>query len=66
MAQDIIYIGGGNTKYMLKIWNDNNFISAFIDAYNSGIILSGISAGAVCWLIGFYQTLLDQALIHEV
>ena len=37
VAQDIIYIGGGNTKFMIK------------DAYNSGIILSGISAGAVCW-----------------
>jgi len=49
MSQDIIYIGGGNTKYMIKIWNDNNFISVFKDAYNSGIILSGISAGAVCW-----------------
>ena len=49
MAQDIIYIGGGNTKYMLKIWKDNNFINTFKEAYNCGIILSGVSAGAVCW-----------------
>ena len=49
MAQDIIYIGGGNTKFMIKVWEDNNLIKLFIDAYNSGIILSGISAGAVCW-----------------
>ena len=49
MAQDIIYIGGGNTKFMIKVWEDNNLIKLFKDAYNSGIILSGISAGAVCW-----------------
>ena len=49
MAQDIIYIGGGNTKFMIKVWEENNLIRLFKDAYNSGIILSGISAGAVCW-----------------
>ena len=49
MAQDIIYIGGGNTKFMIKVWEDNNLIKVFKDAYNSGVILSGISAGAVCW-----------------
>ena len=49
IAQDIIYIGGGNTKFMIKVWEDNNLIKVFKDAYNSGIILSGISAGAVCW-----------------
>ena len=49
IAQDIIYIGGGNTKFMIKVWEDNNLIKVFKDAYNSGVILSGISAGAVCW-----------------
>ena len=47
--QDIIYIGGGNTNYMLEIWRKNNLEPIFKGAYKKGIILSGVSAGAVCW-----------------
>ena len=46
---DAVYIGGGNTKFMLKYWKENNLIGLFKEVYNSGIILSGISAGAACW-----------------
>ena len=49
LNKDIIYVGGGNTFYMLKIWEKNNLIEIFKEAYNKGIILSGVSAGAVCW-----------------
>ena len=49
LSKDIIYVGGGNTFYMLKIWEKNNLIEIFKEAYNKGIILSGVSAGAVCW-----------------
>ena len=47
--QDIIYIGGGNTHYMLDIWKKNNLENIFKEAYKKGVILSGVSAGAVCW-----------------
>ena len=46
---DAVYVGGGNTKFMLKYWKDNNLIGLFKEIYNSGIILSGVSAGAACW-----------------
>ena len=49
LNKDIIYVGGGNTFYMLEIWEKNNLIEIFKEAYNKGIILSGVSAGAVCW-----------------
>ncbi len=49
LSKDIIYIGGGNTAYMLNLWKENNLISIFKKAYENGIILSGVSAGAVCW-----------------
>ena len=45
----IIYIGGGNTAYMLEIWKNYNLINIFKNAYKKGIILSGVSAGGVCW-----------------
>ena len=48
LSKDIIYVGGGNTFYMLEIWEKNNLIEIFKEAYIKGIILSGVSAGAVC------------------
>ena len=49
LNKDLIYVGGGNTSFMLKIWRENNFEQVFKIAYEKGIILSGVSAGAVCW-----------------
>ena len=49
LNKDIIYIGGGNTVFMLNIWKKNKLENIFKDAYEKGIMLSGVSAGAVCW-----------------
>ena len=49
LNNDIIYVGGGNTFYMLEIWKKNNLTKVFKEGYNKGIILSGVSAGAICW-----------------
>jgi len=46
---DIIYVGGGNTKNMLKVWKQNNLNALLANVAESGTILSGLSAGAVCW-----------------
>ncbi len=49
LNKDLVYVGGGNTSFMLEIWRKNNFEQLFKIAYEKGIILSGVSAGAVCW-----------------
>ena len=49
LSKDLVYVGGGNTSFMLEIWRKNNFEQEFKTAYEKGIILSGVSAGAVCW-----------------
>ena len=49
MSKDLVYIGGGNTVFMLEVWRKNKLENIFKVAYERGIILSGISAGAVCW-----------------
>ena len=46
---DIIYIGGGNTKSMLAVFRDWKLDEILINAYKSGKILAGVSAGAICW-----------------
>ena len=46
---DIIYVGGGNTKSMLAVWREWKLDKLLKKAYDRGAILSGVSAGAICW-----------------
>ena len=46
---DIIYVGGGNTVYMLEKWKESGLDVLIKDAYDRGVIISGLSAGAICW-----------------
>lgn len=46
---DIIYEGGGNTLDMIKLWKDTGFDMILRDAWLSGKVMCGVSAGANCW-----------------
>jgi peptidase E len=48
-AQDVIYVGGGNTKSMLAVWADWGLPELLKQALASGTVLAGVSAGAICW-----------------
>lgn len=47
--QDIIFVGGGNTKSMLAVWREWNLDKILKTAYDRGVVMSGVSAGAICW-----------------
>ncbi len=49
MAQDVIYVGGGNTKSMLALWREWELDRILKLAGENGTVLAGISAGAICW-----------------
>ena len=49
LSQDIIFVGGGNTKSMLSVWREWGLNDILREAYDSGVIMSGVSAGAICW-----------------
>ncbi|MBK3495063.1 peptidase E [Viridibacillus sp. YIM B01967] len=49
LEKDIIYVGGGNTKNLLALWREWDLDKVLRTALNRGIILAGISAGAICW-----------------
>lgn len=53
MSQDIIYVGGGNTLNMLAIWKLHGVHDALRAAWESGVVLAGLSAGANCWFESF-------------
>ena len=47
--QDVIFVGGGNTKSMLAVWKDWGLDLILKEAYERGVIMCGVSAGAICW-----------------
>ena len=47
--QDIVMVGGGNTANMLAIWRLHGVETALRDAYAAGTVLTGSSAGCICW-----------------
>ena len=49
MSSDIVYVGGGNTRMMMKVWKEYGIDEALRKAHENGIILSGMSAGSICW-----------------
>jgi dipeptidase E len=48
-AADIVYVGGGNTLFMMKRWRACGLDTILSRAAESGTVMSGLSAGAVCW-----------------
>lgn len=49
LSSDIIYVGGGNTLKMMNIWRKFGVDKILVEAWKKGIVLSGISAGSICW-----------------
>src|SRR2546425_1429477 len=48
-AQDVVMVGGGNTANMLAIWRLHGVEAALRKAYAGGTLLTGWSAGCICW-----------------
>ena len=48
-AADLIYVGGGNTLRMMKLWRRLGVDALLRQAHARGTVLCGISAGAICW-----------------
>lgn len=49
LSADIIYVGGGNTLMMMKLWRRLGVDRLLKQAWNQGIVLCGVSAGSICW-----------------
>ncbi len=49
LAQDAIYVGGGSMINLLALWRAHGIDSILREAWQAGIVLAGLSAGAMCW-----------------
>lgn len=52
LSQDALYIGGGSMRNMLAIWREHGLDEAMRTAWHRGVVLAGLSAGAMCWFEG--------------
>jgi dipeptidase E len=52
LDQDAIYVGGGSMRNMLAIWRAHGLDAILREAWQRGIVLAGLSAGAMCWFEG--------------
>jgi peptidase E len=55
---DVIYVGGGNTRNLMAIWREWKVDALLRSAWERGVLLCGLSAGAICW---FDHGLTDSA-----
>ncbi len=49
LDSDLVYVGGGNTYKMMKLWRRLGLDTVLAEAASRGTVLSGLSAGAICW-----------------
>lgn len=63
---DIIYVGGGNTRFMLEKWRELGIDKLLIQAYNKGIVCSGLSAGSYCWFEYNYDLIEGLGIINAI
>ena len=49
LSSDIIFVGGGNLKFLMDVWNRTGATDVFREAYKKDIVLSGSSSGGMCW-----------------
>jgi dipeptidase E len=63
LAQDVVYVGGGNTASLLAAWRAHGLDRALVEAWHAGVVLTGISAGMNCW---FRQSVTDSFAPDEL
>src|SRR5262245_46261812 len=49
LSQDMVFVGGGSVANMLAVWRVHGVDLIMRRAWEAGVVLSGISAGALCW-----------------
>jgi dipeptidase E len=49
LAQDAVYVGGGSLVNLLAIWKAQGIDRILREAWQTGVVLAGLSAGSMCW-----------------
>jgi peptidase E len=52
LDQDVVWVWGGSVAGLLAMWRLHGYDSALHDAWQQGVVLTGVSAGSICWHAG--------------
>jgi len=52
LEQDVVWVGGGSVANLLALWRLHGLDESFRQAWAAGVVLSGVSAGSICWHAG--------------
>ncbi|WP_229716320.1 peptidase E [Mangrovihabitans endophyticus] len=52
LAQDVIWVGGGSVANLVAVWRTHGLDEILHEAWQSGVVLGGVSAGSICWHVG--------------
>ena len=67
LGQDIVLVTGGNTANALAIWRVHSFDRELREAWERGVVLTGWSAGMICWFEhGVTDSLWSRARVDGV
>ena len=61
---DFLYIGGGDTVYMLEQWQRSGLLPLIQTAFKEGKLIAGLSAGAICWFEEMYSDSVVEGEYH--
>lgn len=50
--QDVVWVFGGSVAGLLAMWRLHGVDTAMRTAWEAGVVLTGISAGSICWHVG--------------
>jgi peptidase E len=52
LAQDVIWVDGGSVANLVAVWRVHGVDEILHEAWQAGVVLSGVSAGSICWHLG--------------
>lgn len=52
LSQDVIWVWGGSVAGLLAMWRLHGLDEALREAWQAGVVLTGVSAGSICWHMG--------------
>jgi peptidase E len=52
LSRDVIWAGGGSVANLLAVWAVHDLGPVMAQAWERGVVLSGVSAGSLCWHVG--------------
>jgi peptidase E len=52
LEQDVVWVGGGSVANLLAVWRLHGLDQPLREAWQAGVVMTGVSAGSVCWHAG--------------